>query len=205
MKTKEQTSSLGSRLRNLRKERGLTQNELANQAGVSKNAVSLIERGEISPSVSTLQSLAAALEVKMSYFFDEKERTSVIHLKSDDHPTLISQGITIKGIGDKLYGQRVEPFLIALDSYSGGGEQTVIHFGHEFVYCLQGLVEYEIDGNVHSLEKGDILLFDAALPHRWRNPAMEEAEMLVILQTPDGSDEPVRKHFPGYPSVAHIG
>ena len=57
--------SLGARLRNLRKERKLTQRELAIQASISVNAVSLIERNEISPSVATLQSLATALKVKI--------------------------------------------------------------------------------------------------------------------------------------------
>ena len=62
--------SLGARLRGLRKERALSQRELADLAELSPNAISLIERDEISPSVATLQRLAAALGVKMSYFFE---------------------------------------------------------------------------------------------------------------------------------------
>lgn len=61
--------SLGDRLRQLRAERRLSQRDLAQLAGISTNSISLIEREEISPSVSTLQSLARALNVKVSYFF----------------------------------------------------------------------------------------------------------------------------------------
>ena len=79
MKTK---GSVGNKLRTVREERGLSQRELAQRAGVSTNAISLIERDENSPSVSTLQNLAGALNVKMSYFFDDYEPTQVLYIKA---------------------------------------------------------------------------------------------------------------------------
>ncbi len=69
----EQSFSLGAKLRAIRDERGLSQRELAQRSGLSANAISLIERDENSPSVSTLQSLASALNIKMSYFFEEEQ------------------------------------------------------------------------------------------------------------------------------------
>jgi len=200
----EQTTSLGARLRTLRKERHLTQRELANRAGISVNAVSLIERNEISPSVSTLQSLAGALNIKISYFFADDERTSVIHVTSPDRPQLQSGGVTIGGLGSKLSDQQLEPFLMVLQPGSGSGEH-VVHSGHEFVYCLQGQVEYEIDRQVYLLNQGDTLLFEAQLPHRWHNPTQEEAQMLLILEASDEPHRPARQHFPSYPSLTHLG
>ena len=60
-------ATLGNRLKRIRSERGFSQRELAERAGISANAISLIERNENSPSVATLQSLATALGVKISY------------------------------------------------------------------------------------------------------------------------------------------
>jgi transcriptional regulator with XRE-family HTH domain len=197
--------SLGSRLRALRKERDLTQRELASRAGVSSNAISLIERGEISPSVATLQNLAAALSVKMSYFFEEDAQTNIVHIKASERPFLESKGVTIESIGKRLEGQELEPFFVILAPDSESGTRQVIHSGHEFVYCVRGRVEYEIDGEIYMLNKGDFLLFEAELPHHWRNPTTEQAELLLILQTPDGSNESVRRHFSSYPSVTHVG
>lgn len=197
--------SLGSRLRTLRKERDLTQRGLASRAGISANAVSLIERGEISPSVATLQRLATSLNVKMSYFFDEDVQTNVMHIKADARPSLTSKGVTIESIGKRLRGQELEPFFIALAPGSESGKRQVMHSGHEFVYCLRGTVEYEIDGNVYLLKEGDFLLLEADLPHHWRNPTGEKAELLLILQTPNESSESVRRHFSSYPSLTHIG
>ena len=197
--------SLGSKLRALRKERDLTQRGLASRAGISANAVSLIERDEISPSVATLQSLTAALGVKMSYLFDEDAQTNVMHAKAGERPSLESAGVRIESMGKRLQGQELEPFFIRLAPNSESGRRQVIHPGHEFVYCLRGEVEYEIDGEVYTLNKGDFLLFEAQLSHHWRNPTQEQAELLLVLQTPAGSHEPVRRHFSDYPSLPHIG
>lgn len=197
--------SLGSKLRTLRKERDLTQRDLASQAGVSANAISLIERDEISPSVATLQRLAAALNVKMSYFFDEEGgQTDIVHVKAGERSSIQSKGVVIDSAGERLRGQELEPFVITLAPGSGSGERPVIHSGHEFVYCLRGAVEYDIDGSVYLLNEGDLLLFEAQLPHQWRNPTLEGAALLLILQTPDESSEPVRRHFSSYPSLTHM-
>jgi transcriptional regulator with XRE-family HTH domain len=198
--------SLGVKLRELRKERNLSQRDLAAQAGISPNAISLIERDEISPSVATLQRLAAALKVKMSYFFeDDNPQASVIHIKASERPSLTSRGLMIAGLGRRLREQELEPFFVAMAPEAESGRQPVIHSGHEFVCCLCGTVEYEIDGNIYQLQAGDFLLFEAELPHHWRNPSAEKTELLLILQSSKGSDEPVRRHFSSHPSVTHIG
>lgn len=197
--------SVGSRLRAVRKERGLTQKELSSRAGVSSNAISLIERSEISPSVATLQNLAGALNVKMSYFFDEDVQTNIMHVKSGERPALESKGVTIESAGKRLQGQEIEPFFVSLAPDSESGSRPVIHSGHEFVYCIRGKVEYDIDGDMYVLNQGDFLLFEAQLPHHWRNPTNETGELLLILQTPEGSNESVRRHFSTYPSLTHVG
>ena len=196
--------SLGARLRNLRKERRLTQRQLADQATISVNAVSLIERNEISPSVATLQSLATALKVKMSYFFDEDIQANVLYLPASERPSISANDICIESMGRRIPGQQFEPFLVTLEPNSSSGKQPVTHTGHEFVYCLAGHVEYEVDSTQYVLEPGDMLLFEANLPHYWQNNTSETAKMLLFLQTPDEKTEPVRRHFPAYPSLTHI-
>jgi transcriptional regulator with XRE-family HTH domain len=196
--------SLGSKLRTIRNERGLSQRELAHASGVSPNAISLIERDENSPSVSTLQSLASALNIRMSYFFDEYEPRSVLHVLANKRPAISSRGVKIEGIGGELPHQEMEPFVISLDPHSEIGDRQVVHTGHELVYCLFGRVEYIVDGTVYALEQGDFLMFEAHLPHIWRNSTDHDAQFLLILQTPDESDEPVERHFSSYPSLKHI-
>jgi len=197
--------SVGNKLRTVREERGLSQRELAQRAGVSTNAISLIERDENSPSVSTLQSLAAALNVRMSYFFDDHEPTQVLHVKAGNRPAISNKGVQIEGLDGKLNYQEMEPFLVSLQPNSGSGERQVVHTGHELVYCLSGNVEYLIDGKIYPLEVGDMLLFEAHLPHLWRNVTEEDAAILLVLQATGQTDQSVERHFSDYPSLRHIG
>jgi len=99
-------ASLGERLRHLRTERRLSQRDLASLAGISTNSVSLIEREEISPSVSTLQSLARALNIKVSYFFDDEYTGDVLLVKGDERPIISGNGLVIEGVGKRLKGRR---------------------------------------------------------------------------------------------------
>ncbi|MBV5279942.1 MAG: hypothetical protein J0651_01335, partial [Actinobacteria bacterium] len=62
----------------------------------------LIERDETSPSVATLQSLATALNIRMSYFFEEETPSSILHIKSSDRPKIESDGVIIEGMGKTL-------------------------------------------------------------------------------------------------------
>jgi len=201
----EKKGSVGNRLRVIREERGLSQRELAQRAGISTNAISLIERDENSPSVSTLQNLAAALNIKMSYFFEDQEATQVLHVKRSNRPVISSKGLQIEGLGGKLNYQEMEPFLISLEPNSGSGERQVVHTGHELVYCLSGNVEYLIDGQIYPLEAGDFLLFEAHLPHLWRNMTDEVAVILLVLQSSGQTVQSVERHFSDYPSLKHIG
>ena len=201
----ENKGSVGNKLRTVREERGLSQRELAQLAGISTNAISLIERDENSPSVSTLQSLAGALNVKMSYFFDDHAPPQVLHVKASRRPVINSKGVQIEGLDGKLNYQEMEPFVVSLEPKSGSGERQVVHTGHELVYCLSGEVEYLIDGQIYSLEPGDILLFEAHLPHLWRNVTDKIATILLILQATGHTDQSVERHFSDYPSLRHIG
>ncbi len=201
----EKKFSIGAKLRAIRDERNLSQRELAQKAGISPNAVSLIERDENSPSVATLQNLAAALNVRMSYFFEEEEPQEVLHVKAGSRPFISGKGVKIESIGAKLRHQELEPFRVTLAPQSHSGDRQVVHTGHELVYCLQGVVEYIIDGNIYHLKAGDFLMFEAHLPHIWRNTTDQEAQFLLVLQTPGASDEPIQRHFLSYPSLPHIG
>ena len=58
----------------------------------------------------------------------------------------------------------------------------MVHVGHELVYCLDGEIEYEVSEESCRLTAGDSLLFEARLPHRWRNPGTEPAIFLLVFQ-----------------------
>ena len=200
----EPVASVGLKLRTLRKEREMSQRDLAERAGLSANTVSLIEREEISPSVATLQQLAGALGVRMSYFFEDPAETNVAYAKAGMRPRMVSGGVTIEAMAVRLHEQQMDPFYLTLAPHADAGARQVVHTGQEFVCCLRGLVAYEVAGTTYNLEPGDFLLFRAELPHYWCNTGEEIAELLLVLQASEPIGQPVRGHFPDHASVEHL-
>jgi transcriptional regulator with XRE-family HTH domain len=197
--------ALGTRLRELRRERNLSQRDLAERADLSPNAISLIERGEISPSVATLQRLAGALSVRMSYFFDDLDEMRVVYSRAGRRPQIPSRDVIIEGLGARLVGQEMEPFVVTLAPGANTCTTPVIHAGHEFVCCLAGSLEYVVAGTSYALDPGEYLMFEANLPHCWRNATGQESRFLLVLHSPGGPGHPAQGHFTDHPSVTHLG
>jgi transcriptional regulator with XRE-family HTH domain len=94
---------VGQRLRLLRDERGISMRTLARRSGLSANALSMIERGLTSPSVSTLNKLAMALEVPITAFFRlEPVREQIVFRKASERARVPFQRGLIEGLGGSM-------------------------------------------------------------------------------------------------------
>ena len=194
--SKEQAPDVGLHLKKLRGERGLSMRALAERCDLSPNTISLIERGITSPSVSTLQRLATALGVPITYFFTEPvEKMQVILTRFGDRARSGSASVVLESLGYGLEEQACDPFVVTLDSGASSGDRMMMHAGHELVFCLRGKLDYEIAGEHYLLKPGDALLFHATLPHRWHNPDSEAAEFLLIMQLIEDRHEHVDQHL----------
>lgn len=173
---------VGERLKALRQEKGFSLRLLAAKSGLSANALSMIERGRVSPSVSTLYKLAEALDVPITSFFGTGDtRQSVVFVKADARRRVPFMRGLWEGLGGEQFIGRVEPFLLTLESGASSGLYNMAHSGHEFVFCLRGQLEYTVENKYYLLEAGDSLLFAAHLTHRWRNPGNTVTNALILL------------------------
>ncbi len=187
---------VGQRLRVLREERGISMRALARRSGLSANALSMIERGLTSPSVSTLNKLANALEVPITAFFrQEPVREQVVFRKAAERTRVPFMRGLMEGLGGELFVGRVEAFLLTLESGGSSGPHGMIHTGHELVFCLRGTLEYEVDGQRYLLEPGDNLIFAAQLMHRWRNPGDAVTNAIVVISSFEDSERPGEFHL----------
>jgi transcriptional regulator with XRE-family HTH domain len=180
----QETVDVGPQLRAMRQQRGLSLRTLAGICDLSPNTISLIERGISSPSVSTLHRLATAMRVPITAFFEEQEaRVEIVLQRAGERSRSGSANVLLESLGTGLEAQTLEPFVVTLNPGAGSGRQTIVHVGHELVYCLRGEVEYQVDDQLCLLGEGDSLLFEARLPHRWRNPGDEPAIFLLVFQS----------------------
>ena len=173
---------VGVRLRQLREQRNLSIRALARKSGLSANALSLIERGRSSPSVSTMYKVAEAMNVTITTFFQtELEMQDVVFLRSAERTRVPFTRGLVEGLGGEMFSGRVEPFALTLENGANSGPQPIIHTGHEFVLCLRGQLEYQVEDEIFLLEPGDTLLFLAHRQHRWRNPGPLVTSAIFVL------------------------
>jgi transcriptional regulator with XRE-family HTH domain len=188
--------NVGHGLRKLRSERNLSIRALAEKSGLAVNTLSLIENGRTSPSCSTLQQIATALGVPITAFFEtELPQNTVVHVRACQRSHAAFTHGTLEDLGVGLRNRVVEPFIVTLEPNAGSGATSIVHTGHEFVYCLQGRIIYTVEEHPYLLEPGDSLLFESHLPHRWQNVDAGPSQALLVLCPSDARDHPTERHF----------
>lgn len=188
--------NVGQRLAQLREERGLSVRALARLSGLSANAISMIERGRTSPSVSTLYRLADAIGIPVTAFFrPELQRQKIVFRKAAERTRLpFARGLW-EGLGGEMFAGSLEPFMLTLESGASSGPYGMIHSGHEFVLCLRGQLEYHVEAERFLLEPGDSLLFAAQLRHRWRNPGNTVTNAVILIAGFQTGERPGEFHL----------
>lgn len=187
---------VGHRLRELRTSRGLSIRSLAEMSGLNFNTLSLIENQKTSPSVSTLQRLALALQVPITAFFKtETLHQDVVYQKSDQRPKAMFAHGKLEDMGDGMTLGDGIPLLLTLEPGADSGPDAIVHTGQEFVYCLMGCLTYTVAGKEYALEAGDSLIFEAHLSHRWENRGIILSRSILILCPADADDSSAEQHF----------
>ena len=189
--------SLGNRLRELRRQQGLSLRALAEKSGLSANTLSLIENGKTSPSVATLQQIALALSIPITAFFEiQVNRDPVIFTKKAQRSSTPFSHGTLEELGNGVGNEGLQPFVITFEPKTDSGPQPLTHEGSEVVYCLSGRVTYNVIGEDYTLEPGDSLMFSSKMPHTWYNPLDEVSQVIVVMATTEDRQRPAQIQIP---------
>jgi len=160
---------IGVRIRELRRQRKLTLQDVAVATGLSVSMLSLVERGRTSPSIGTLVSVADALGVHMGDLFGPPEaaQTPPVVRRGEQPTFATSEGVTRRLL---LSDEAIE---LAENTYQPGtssGSRATHHSGHEYGIVLEGGLAVELEGRVHELAPGDAISFPSRADHRFSNP-----------------------------------
>lgn len=181
--------ALGNQIRTLRRQHDLSVSDLASAAGISNGMLSKIENGAISASLSTLQSISRVLQAPLSSLFasfEDRQDCSYVPagqgLKIDRRGTKV--GHLYQLLGHALRGDvAVEPYLITL-AEDAEPYTSFSHGGVEFIYMLQGEVNYRHGSQTYHLKEGDALLFDSSALHGPESLVGPETRYLSIIIYP---------------------
>ena len=176
---------LGERLRAIRLLRRRTLKDVAVAAGVSESFLSQLERGRSSPSVATLQRLAAALGIEVSDLFaaDGLPRPSV--LRREARQTVVWGHLGRKALLTPKPFHSLE--IVAAEFEPGGstGDEPYTHGdSEELLLVVDGVAHVQLGDDVYELRSGDSVHYRSSTPHRVSNPGTETAEVIFVISPP---------------------
>jgi transcriptional regulator with XRE-family HTH domain len=185
--------SLGAKIREHRKARGLTLTELAGQCDISPSFLSQIERDKANPSVSTLKTIAKVFGVSLGSFFEEEAlpgsypppvETLAKVVRADQRKVLIYPG---SGIRNELLSPDLQRAIQLMWIVMPPGTDTgdfLVHEGEECGIVLQGTLEIWVGDERHILNAGDAIYHPSSAPHRSRNVGEVDVIMVGAITPP---------------------
>ena len=177
---------ISNRIKERRREKNITVQELATRANVSKGLISQIENSRTIPSLLVLIEIIKALEIDLNEFFKD------IHSRSTDLPVVVKRKSEYdhfeKEHANGFHYQRIFTQsitqstidIVILTLEPDAIRPLVETDAFEYKYVLSGEIEYQFKEDKIVLHQGDSMLFDGRMPHTPKNLGTTEASMLVI-------------------------
>lgn len=175
---------IGARLLALRQLKSLSQRELAKRAGVTNSAISMIETNRVSPSISSLEKILAAMAISLSEFFSPQtsdtldyqvvyKNRDLLDISYDDVEKLLVGKYFLK---ERAMSMTVQTYPIARESSFNESSQV----GEKAGYLVKGEMALILKGKEYALVAGDSFYFESHLAHRLINKGQSEAILLSV-------------------------
>lgn len=176
---------IGSRIREFRNLKGLTQQELADRAELTKGFISQLERNQNSPSISTLIDILQCLGTTPAEFFNDTLPDQVVFKKEDffeKHNSELNN--KIEWLIPNAQRNAMEPIRLCLEP-GGSSFEDKPHEGEEFGLVLEGTVKLKLGGKTYTAAKGEAFYYIADKAHCLINSGKRRAVVLWISTPPN--------------------
>ncbi|MCA9158038.1 MAG: cupin domain-containing protein [Planctomycetales bacterium] len=178
-------AEVGSRVRRLRQIYGISQRELAKQAGVTNGAISMIEQNRVSPSVASLKKILEVFGLALADFFaDEFEPEKKIFFRAHEMNRISDGLVVLRQIGGQISGRQMQ---VLHETYVPGGDtgpDMLSHEGEEAGVIVRGAIELTVGSQSEVLGAGDGYYFSSRIPHRFRNLDTKDCEIVSSCTPP---------------------
>lgn len=175
---------IGEKIRRLRIEKQLTQEELANRCELSKGFISQIENNLTSPSIATLIDILEILGTDLREFFNERYDERITFTKDDMFETEDEElNYSLKWLVPNAQKNDMEPIIITLGSL-GRYKEEKPHEGEEFGYVLAGSIYVHMGNKKLKVKKGESFYFRSRENHYISNEGKTVARVLWVATPP---------------------
>lgn len=183
METEDINIKIGQKIKNLRNQNGLTQQELADRTELTKGYISQLERGQVAPSVATLLDLIECLGSSASDFFKETETEQVVFHVQNYFEKIDDEGNSIQWTVPAAQKNKMEPLLVEIGP-KGSLPEDKPHDGEEYGYVIEGKIYLHLGDQIYTVEKGESFYFEAKKEHYIENPESRKAKLIWISTPP---------------------
>ncbi len=175
---------IGNRMKELRVQYGLTQQELADRAELTKGFISQLERNQNSPSIGTLLDIIQCLGTTPAEFFTDEEPEQIVFKENDYFEKIDEErNHTVEWIIPNAQKNSMEPVRITL--HSGGTSEIYLpHEGEDFGYVIKGTVRINYGGKSHTVRAGESFYFKAGKRHYLENTGTRDAVLIWVTTPP---------------------
>lgn len=178
---------VGANLRRLRVKRGLSLEKLSQRSGVSRAMLGQIELGQSAPTINVLWKIARALDVTFSSLMRARGGGGTTIIKNADAKILSSQDGAFKSRALFPFDgpRRTEFYELRLAAH--GIEEADAHAPGtiENLAVASGVLELHVGSEQHRVEAGDAIVFEADVPHVYKNPGNREVVMYLVMTYSD--------------------
>ena len=174
---------LGGKIKQMRNQKGLTQEELADRCELTKGYISQLENDLNSPSIATLTDILSALGSNLSEFFREEAKEKVVFGK-EEYFEKDADGVLWKWLIPNAQKKDIEPILVTIQP-GAETETDLPHMGEEFGYVLSGAVTLELGGKSYRVRKGDSFSFKPSQQHHLKNTGKTPATVIWVCTPPN--------------------
>ena len=182
---------IGTRLRELRQEVGLTLEKLAIATDLSPAFLSRLENGRSIPSIPTLQSIADALSVNIGFFFRDSDRQQYkISYQGKRNKIVTEKGYEIEILNEGMANPFMEPAIVTNKAEENESEiEVTVHEGQEFMYVIEGSMQLVLGNKKYALKAGDAAYWNGSIPHKGISVGKRPARTLNVHLIPGKHEE----------------
>lgn len=179
---KENVAFIGSNLQKIRKERNLSLDKTSVLTGVSKAMLAQIERGDSTPTVTTLWKIANGLKVSFSSLITQQNKAMKVIRKSDmQSVSEADQRYRVYNIVPFSPEKLFEVYNIELDAHSERYSEAHHTGVEEHVFVNSGQLIVDVNGTTTRLQEGEAIIFDGNQPHSYKNDGDTMVKMNMIM------------------------
>jgi len=179
---RKKEESFGNKIRNLRKEKGLTLETLSHETGYPLEVLKDVEEEKMAPPVALVLQLSRTFKIDMESIPSGQDRENVKKRVKSHKKRVASYAYTsLTAPGEEKH---LRAYQVTIEPETDHKGVEYHHEGEEFVYVLNGGVTIQVGQNTTTLKRGGSLSFNSALHHKLSNPTAEKAELLVVIYVP---------------------